>query len=322
MPDQPLVSIIIPTFNRAHLLGETLDSVLAQTYPNWECLVVDDGSTDGTAELLNHYIAKDSRFQYHKRPETHLPGGNGARNYGFQVSNGEYVQWFDDDDVMLLDFIHSKIVVFDRPLQMVICTGYYASPDLNRLDIAKVEKQTYLFKDYVLWNCHILTPSILFKKTFLEGKDLFSSIISRGQETEFYSRLFYNIEPEAFLILHEPLFLYRQHVKTKSSQNKKYVSDFKFSQSYINVENLKRSIVIRDCELINHCLQTLMIYFFTSLKHDDFNTAAYIYKQLCPILKGKNKLVYLEFMFFGGFLLHFKTKSYKLYKRWKNFELC
>ena len=58
----PLVSIIIPTYNRAHLIGETLDSVLVQTYTHWECIVVDDGSTDGTDALLATYCKKDSRF--------------------------------------------------------------------------------------------------------------------------------------------------------------------------------------------------------------------------------------------------------------------
>ena len=51
MPASPLISVIIPTYNRAHLLGETLDSVMAQTYQNWECIVVDDGSTDATDEV-------------------------------------------------------------------------------------------------------------------------------------------------------------------------------------------------------------------------------------------------------------------------------
>lgn len=52
---EPLVSIIIPTFNRAHLIGETLDSIIAQTYTHWECIVVDDGSTDNTEEIMTSY---------------------------------------------------------------------------------------------------------------------------------------------------------------------------------------------------------------------------------------------------------------------------
>ena len=68
MTSTPLISIIIPTYNRAHLIGETLDSILVQTYPNWECIVVDDGSTDTTADVMREYIKKDNRFQYHQRP--------------------------------------------------------------------------------------------------------------------------------------------------------------------------------------------------------------------------------------------------------------
>src|SRR5690554_1580908 len=123
MNNLPLVSIIIPTFNRAHLIGETLDSVLAQTYHNWECIVVDDGSTDNTDEVMAEYMARDARFQYHHRPEDRLPGGNAARNYGFEVSKGEYIQWFDDDDVMKAKFLEIKINKFTQQNQFVICSG-------------------------------------------------------------------------------------------------------------------------------------------------------------------------------------------------------
>lgn len=96
----PLVSIIIPTFNRASLIQETLDSVINQTYTNWECIVVDDGSTDNTKGILNKYCEKDSRFQYHERPKTYLEGGSGARNFGFKKSNGAYINWLDSDDLL------------------------------------------------------------------------------------------------------------------------------------------------------------------------------------------------------------------------------
>jgi glycosyltransferase involved in cell wall biosynthesis len=98
---QPLVSIIIPTYNRAHLIGETLDSVLMQTYTNWECIIIDDGSTDNTDKVVQKYLAKDSRFLYYHRPKNRIKGGNACRNYGFELSKGEIVKWFDSDDLML-----------------------------------------------------------------------------------------------------------------------------------------------------------------------------------------------------------------------------
>ena len=62
--NNPLVSIIVPCYNQAQYLPETLDSVLAQTYPYWECIIVNDGSPDNTEEIAKHYCEKDSRFKY------------------------------------------------------------------------------------------------------------------------------------------------------------------------------------------------------------------------------------------------------------------
>src|SRR5690606_11844101 len=150
MPKQPLVSIIIPTYNRAHLISETLDSVLAQTYTNWECIVVDDGSTDATEALLHGYMEKDSRFQYHKRPDRHLPGGNGARNYGFELSQGEYIQWFDSDDVMLPGFLDKKVELFKDDIDLVICSSNYVDSCLSNPDTIELKIKWNLYKDYVL----------------------------------------------------------------------------------------------------------------------------------------------------------------------------
>src|SRR5690554_3978886 len=135
--EQFLISIIIPTYNRAHLIGETLDSVLAQTYQNWECIVVDDGSTDNTDEVMAAYMAKDARFQYHHRPKDRLPGGNAARNYGFEVSKGEYIQWFDSDDLMLPEKLEMKVSsLLDKNVDFVVCYGAEISIE-NKTPIKK-----------------------------------------------------------------------------------------------------------------------------------------------------------------------------------------
>lgn len=95
-----MISIIIPTFNRAHLIGETLDSIIAQTYQNWECIVVDDCSTDNTEEVLEEYLKKDTRIFFYKKPNDMPKGPSAARNFGFQKSKGEYINFFDSDDLM------------------------------------------------------------------------------------------------------------------------------------------------------------------------------------------------------------------------------
>lgn len=95
-----LVSIIIPVYNRGNLIGETLDSILNQTYQNWECIVVDDGSTDNTPQIVNKYCERDNRIKYYTRPNSYIKGGSGARNYGFKLSAGQYINWFDSDDIM------------------------------------------------------------------------------------------------------------------------------------------------------------------------------------------------------------------------------
>ncbi|REE24458.1 glycosyltransferase involved in cell wall biosynthesis [Winogradskyella pacifica] len=95
-----LVSIIIPTYNRAHLIGETIASIQRQTYTNWECIIVDDSSTDNTEKILLNYIEKDKRIAFYHKPDNLLKGPSASRNFGFIKSNGTYINWLDSDDVM------------------------------------------------------------------------------------------------------------------------------------------------------------------------------------------------------------------------------
>src|SRR5690606_21486552 len=180
------------------------------------------------------------------------------------------------------------------------CSGSYADNKLTNLKGIDLSIETFLFKDYVLWKAHILTPSILFRKSFLIDKLLFNTEIYRGQETELFSRLFFELSDKRYIIINRGLFLYRQHETTKTYKNRVYDSSFKYSQSYIYVENLKRALKLKDKELVNHCLQTLVVHFSNSLKNKDFLTSRYIYARLVPILKKSNFKFYLEFKIIGS----------------------
>ena len=97
---KPIVTIIMATYNRAHFILETLLSIQKQTFGDWECLIIDDGGTDNTPEVIAPILAQDVRFQYMNRPETYLKGLPGCRNFGLDIANGEYIIFFDDDDIV------------------------------------------------------------------------------------------------------------------------------------------------------------------------------------------------------------------------------
>lgn len=97
---KPLVSILIPLYNAFPYIKDMLDSILKQSYDNWELIIVDDGSTDEGPEIVKRYEKNDYRIKYIKRPNTRKKGGNTCRNIAFENSNGEYVIWFDADDLI------------------------------------------------------------------------------------------------------------------------------------------------------------------------------------------------------------------------------
>lgn len=92
-----MFTIVIPTYNRANLINRALDSVLTQSYTDWECIVVDDFSIDNTKEIVEQYILKDKRFRYILNEGR--KGACGARNTGIVHANGEYISFLDSDDV-------------------------------------------------------------------------------------------------------------------------------------------------------------------------------------------------------------------------------
>lgn len=319
MPKQPLVSIIIPTYNRAHLIGETLDSVLAQTYQNWECIVVDDGSTDDTDKVMAQYCEKDSRFQYHHRPKDRLPGGNAARNYGFEVSRGEYINWFDSDDMMLPEFLNFKQKAFSDEIYFVICSGYSVNENLkNRVEM-DFNLDTFLFKDYVLWKFKIVTNNILFRKSFLLGTELFHPRITRGQEAEFFARIFFKLAKEKYFILNKPLFLYRQHKETKTTKNKAYNIDFKTSEIFVATENLKRSVELKDRQLIQYFYSLLIHFLFRAIEYQDFINAKLVLRTLVKIIRPLNSWLVLQLQIVGSILISHKRGYYKIEKYFKTY---
>ncbi|MDN3595040.1 glycosyltransferase family 2 protein [Zunongwangia endophytica] len=185
-----LVSIIIPTYNRSNLIGETLDSIIAQSYKNWNCTIIDDGSDDYTTELLEFYIQKDNRFSFYKRTENYLPGGNGARNYGLNLAKGDYIIFFDSDDLMTEDHIEVKIKsLLKHKVDYVITRTRFLHGSKCDFDhYYTFEKYEITLYNYLFQKINWLTYDTLIKAT-LAKSILFNEKLYTGQEYNYYSKL-------------------------------------------------------------------------------------------------------------------------------------
>jgi len=313
---EPLVSIIIPTYNRAHLISETLDSILIQTHTNWECIVVDDGSTDNTDEVLAVYVNKDTRFKYYHRPTTRPKGANACRNYGFEKSKGEFVNWFDSDDIMLEDFIKIKLNKFNAKVDFVLCSVLYCDEKLNITKEVPFKNNINLFRDLVSQKL-MLTPTILFRKSRLNKKILYNEKISRGQEMEFLSRLLFDVNNENFKIVNEPLFLYRQHSDTVSSRDEDYIKTYQQSFAFIYVGNLKRSIILNNRPLVQYHYHLLLDLLSEAIKQKHLNNLCYINYSLFKVLYKKNIVLALKLICIYPSLFLLGRNSYMIQQYFK-----
>lgn len=238
-----LVSIIIPTYNRAHLIGETLDSVLAQTYTNWECIIVDDGSTDNTDAVVGEYVKKDSRFQYHHRPKDRPKGANACRNYGFELSKGEYINWFDSDDLMLESFLEIKILKSENNAQIIISKRFENGESLN---FKSLDEGVYFFSDfdreYIINRYSILTGDVLFSRIII--CESFDEKLCKAQEMEFFTRVF--DQDLSFRFINERLWNHRVFNDSISSSSNKNFSSKINSLVYLSKKLQKKYLADED----------------------------------------------------------------------------
>src|SRR6267142_6735581 len=119
-PRAGLVTVVIASHNYAHFIAQTLDSVLAQTYTDWECIVVDDGSTDNTREVVGRYAEADPRIHYLWQENQRLAV---ARNTGIANSAGEYLQFLDADDLIESRKLECQVDVLERQPEIDIVYG-------------------------------------------------------------------------------------------------------------------------------------------------------------------------------------------------------
>ena len=145
---KPLISVIVPTYNHSEFIIETLQSVLQQTFTDYECLIVNDGSTDNTEETVKNWITRDKRFRYFYQNNG---GPARARNKGISSSAGKYILPLDSDDKISKNYLEEAVKVLDsqKEVKVVYGDGYFFGKANRNWDLGQYNFEDLLYKNMV-----------------------------------------------------------------------------------------------------------------------------------------------------------------------------
>lgn len=213
MTSPPLVSVIIPTYNHARFVVQAVQSVLAQTYPHVEIIVVDDGSTDETTQVLEPLAGRI-------RVATQTNAGvAAARNHGFALAQGQYLTFLDADDLFLPQKLARDVALLeaDPAVGVAYCSWFYVAEDGEQvLGELRPRKQGHLLEDLLLRRFHCVPGAATIRRTALEQVGLFDGRCPAAADTDLWVRLAYAGYP--FASEEEPLFRYRSVPGSMSRQ--------------------------------------------------------------------------------------------------------
>jgi len=207
----PLVSVIVTCYNQAHCIESTLRSVIAQTYQNWECIIIDDGSTDSSGKVIESLIQSDNRFNYVKQVNA---GVSSARNAGFALVKGEYINFLDGDDTIA----STKI---EKQIQQLIVRGdcYISICDHDHFDVSGQKKVYHRFEvldtlpfNQILYGWHngVSFPlhAALYKKQLWDTDELPFDKFYKGRAEDWIFNLRVAQKQKPYMFLNEVLCTY------------------------------------------------------------------------------------------------------------------
>ncbi|MBB01756.1 MAG: glycosyl transferase [Planctomyces sp.] len=213
MPDAPFFSVIIPTYNRKHTIGATLESVARQTFRDFETLVVDDGSSDGTAELVR------KQFPWVQVIHQENAGPGAARNRGADIARSKYLAFLDSDDLWFpwtLEKCHLALQSLGSPSYATLQPFVFDTlDDIENVGQAALEYRIFddYFETHQQWICHGSGASLILRNLFVDVGGFASGNIN-CEDADLAMRL--GTTPGFLHILSPPLIAYRQHSQNVS----------------------------------------------------------------------------------------------------------
>jgi glycosyltransferase involved in cell wall biosynthesis len=260
----PYFSIIIPTYNRAHLISKAIDSVIAQTFENWELIIVDDGSTDNTKEVISKFSSSDKRIKYFYQENQER---SVARNNGIEKATGKYICFLDSDDYYMktrLQRLHEFIInePTERSFYYTAITYDYDGRLEERLERKRTNENVF---DFIV-QAIIGTPQVIIKKELLK-LETFNPKWRIGEDMELWLRLCKLEEP--VFIENEATVVAKEHIdrsvnvkKTNAGQEQLELYKYIFSDAHsgkLISENVKKNA-------LSNCYFSIFKYWFYNQK--------------------------------------------------------
>ena len=205
------VSVVLPVYNGERYLAEAIASVLGQTYADFEFIIVDDGSTDGSIEIIDEYARRDSRILPVLLPENQ--GNASARNRGIERARGEYVATFDHDDICLPNRLLRQVNYLDANPQVGVLGSniWIVDQDLRLLSVQSYPQSHPLILWGFLFKVAIAGPTTLIRHDLLAAAGGYAEGNLSTDDTELWSRL---IMKTRFANLPDILYLHRWHPRS------------------------------------------------------------------------------------------------------------
>lgn len=231
----PLISIIVPCYNQAQYMDECLQSVLDQTYMNWECIIVNDGSPDKTEEVAEKWLDKDSRFRYLVKENGGL---SSARNFGLERSTGSWIQFLDCDDFIHSEKFSKSIALIDENRNLILGNFEMIAEGMVTPPFCDITKYPITLENLILqWDVDFNIPihCPIFKKESI-GNIRFNEQLKAKEDWLFWIEFFKQKEI-SYHIINEPLAFYRHNSQSLSKNFKLVYENIHFVNEYIFVNN-------------------------------------------------------------------------------------
>lgn len=219
-----LVSVVIASYNYARFLPEAVQSVQAQTYTNWECIILDDCSSDNTPDVAARLVRGDSRVRY-VRNEKNL-GVSGTRNRGTALARGEYIAVLDADDWWHPDKLQSQMRALHAHPAAQICFTAYVRVDSNGHTAKRVASTALAPIDHTLRaNNLLLHSAVVARKSAIEAVGGYDTTLPCAHDWDLYLNVLHAFGDSAFEYVDVPLAYYRMHGVSVSSRWRQMLSD-------------------------------------------------------------------------------------------------